>query len=435
MRGSVDLARDRRGFSKGKRWALVFGFYALSLLLVLTCNSLPFLIGNRQDVALAGIACIGFVLIFALWSRAFVPRRFLQWWIIWTAMLLAIYGLIGFTGGAFGGKRMLLVFLLMALFPLLMELLCLTGNKDSFLRSYVNVAAFFAALSLVLWLLGPVLGIISTNCYIENSWTGTDYSVMTPGYFGLHYLTQTLQIPGGAVVVRNTSLFAEAPMYSLVLTSAFVAEAFFIERKVRLPILLLLAVTVSTTFSTAGIVAILVASACLFLLSTENKSKHFRVFITLVSALLLIVVVLISQQLVETKLNSGSGGIRADDIQAGLKAWANNYVFGNGFGGQETVRGYMSAFRAGNIGFSNTLLDILAKGGIVYLIVYLIPAFGFLRADWRMRIGFLVFLFVWIVTISTNLPLTFVFFSLGFMLLVCGSSVGDAEGDSLVQRS
>jgi len=435
MRGYLDPMRKACSSGGSRSWVLVLGLYVLSLLLVLTCNSLPFLIGNRQDMALACVSCVELAMILALWRRVAVPRRFLQWMIVWTAVLFAIYGVIGIAGGSFGGKRMFCVFLLMTLFPLLMELFSLTGNRDFFFRSYVNVVVLFAALSLVFWLAGPVFGVIGTNCYIENSWTGTEYNVMTPGYFGVHYVTQMLQIPGGAIVVRNTGLFAEAPMYSLVLATAFVVEAFFMTRKTRLPILLLLAVTVVTTFSTTGMVAILIASACLLLLSSENKSKHFRVLVSLIFVLVLAFVLLISQQLVEVKLGSGSGGVRADDIRAGLKAWGNDYLLGNGFGGQETVKSYMSSFRAGNTGFSNTLLDVLAKGGVVYLLVYLIPALGYLRADWRMRIGFLVFLFVWILTISTNLPLTFVFFSLGFVLLVGDFSEGETKDDSLVQRS
>lgn len=413
MSTAVSQSRKSRG------WAFDIIAYVLSMLLVLTSNTLPMLLGNRQDLGLAGVLACAVAMILGLWYRRRLPRRFVEGWLLWALFLVIVYVLIALAGGDSGGRRMALVFSLLAVFPLLFEFLVISGRLGPFFRSFVNVVAVVAALSLVLWLLGPISGTLSPNCVIENHWTGTDYYVMTPGYYWLQYTPQTMGVANGMMaVVRNTSFFAEAPMYSLVLTTAFVVEAFFTERPRRL-VLVLLAVTVVTTISTAGIVAVLFAALFRLLLSSQGKSRQYKVLLTLAFLVLLAVVLAFSRQLIDTKLGSGSGSIRLDDLQAGMRAWSNNYLLGNGFDSTDLVNTYKSAFRANNMGFSNTLMDVLSKGGIVYLLVYLVPALGYLRiSNPSWKVGYLVFLFAWLVTLSTNLPVTFVFFALGFVGLV-----------------
>ena len=424
---------NKREASNGG-FAIALVLYLLSFLLVLTANTLPMLIGARQDISLAAIAFLLIATICVLWLRADVPLHFLQWWILWCALLCVIYFAIGITGGNFGGRRMPLVFLLHALFPLFLKLLMLAGKISLLFRAYVNIVVLIATISLVIWFLGPVMGVLQTNCTIENSWTDTGFTVFTPGYFGLHYLPQTSMLGNGLLVVRNTSFFAEAPMYSLVLAIAVIFEIFF-AKKARVPVLILLSVAILTTFSTTGIIAILLAGLYWVLDVTSSRSKQFRTVVSLLFVLLIIVVAMVSQQLVETKLSSSSGSIRLDDLQAGYKAWSRNFIVGNGFYVTDIIQSYMSGFRSGNIGFSNTIFDILAKGGIVYFVAYLIPALGFLNGSSRERIGFLIFLFIWAVTISTNLPITFIPFAYGLVLLVsrresCPSdSVFVANGD------
>lgn len=207
-------------------------------------------------------------------------------------------------------------------------------------------------------------------------------------------------------------------MYSLVLIIAFLLEAFFVKHSRRL-ILAILAVTIVTTFSTAGIVAVLFTVLFQLLFTFWSKGRQYKVLLSLVFLVLLVAALALSRQLIGSKLGSGSGSIRLDDLRAGMRAWSNNYLLGNGFDSTEIVNTYKSAFRSYNMGFSNTLLDVLSKGGIVYFAVYLVPAIGYLRmASVSWKIGFIVFLFVWFVTLSTNLPVTFLLFGLGLVSLV-----------------
>lgn len=403
--------------ASNSNFVIVFILYLLSLLLVLTANTLPMRIGSRESVALVAIVLLVLATICVLWLKTGVPVHFLQWWVLWYVLLCGIYTVIGFTGGVLGDRKITLAFLLLALFPLFLKLLMLNGRISQFFRAYVNVVTVVASISLVIWLLGPVVGVLHTNCSIENSWTGNDFTVSSSGYFGLEYLTQRVNLGNGLLVWRNTSFFTEAPMYSLVLSVAVIFEIFF-SKKPRVPVLALLSAAILTTMSTAGIVATLFAWLYWVLNNASNRSKEFRTIVSLAFVLLVLAVAIVTQQLIDAKFNTSSGSIRLDDLQAGFKAWSRNFIVGNGFSATDIVQSYMSGFRSYNIGFSNTLFDILAKGGIVYFLAFLIPALGFLNGFPRERIGFLVFLFVWVVTISTNLPIALIPFAYGFVLLV-----------------
>lgn len=392
--------------------------YVLAVFLVLTSNTLPMLLGKWQNIGLImTLLCIS-CLILIIWFKEELSRKSIETWLSWAILLTFVYMIIVLSGGNLGGVKIILAFAIFVTFPLLIMLLVASYNLDIFFKAIVNVIVIVALMSLILWIFGPVLGLLQPNCVIENHWTGADYHVLTPGYFHLQYTPQTMTMPNGMVVVRNTSFFAEAPMFSLVLTIALLIETFFVRRPRRV-VLCILSITILTTVSTAGIVALVFTLFFRFLLTFYGKFNRYRVLLVMLCIAILAVAIPLLWWLVHNKLGSGSGSVRIDDLRAGLRAWSNSYLLGNGFGASDVVNIYKSDFRSNNMGFSNTLLDILAKGGVVYFLIYFIPALGYLRSEsiyWK--VGFLIFIFVWIVTISTNLPLTFLFFGIGFVSLV-----------------
>ena len=107
-----------------------------------------------------------------------------------------------------------------------------------------------------------------------------------------------------------------------------------------------------------------------------------------------------------------------DDFVAGFKAWMLHPIMGNGYGNSNSYVYMMSTFRIDRKGFSNSLMQILAYGGL-YLLAPYAGSFGlgayryFKKADWNNLVFICLFLIMFIFTITSfqMLPL-FVFFSL-----------------------
>ena len=62
-----------------------------------------------------------------------------------------------------------------------------------------------------------------------------------------------------------------------------------------------------------------------------------------------------------------------DDYIAGIKAWNDHKILGNGYQNFDSVEKYMLTNRNAVSGQSNSLTNILAEGGIWNFAIYLIP--------------------------------------------------------------
>jgi hypothetical protein len=94
------------------------------------------------------------------------------------------------------------------------------------------------------------------------------------------------------------------------------------------------------------------------------------------AAAVLIVVAVIVIFLFVYKKNTGYGSLalHIDDFVACVKCWLhNNLVWGIGLGNDKPVEQYMSPFRSDNLGLSNSVGIVLAEGGIVLSVYYLLP--------------------------------------------------------------
>ena len=113
------------------------------------------------------------------------------------------------------------------------------------------------------------------------------------------------------------------------------------------------------------------------------------------------------------KMQTSSGSTRLDDFAAGFKAWSRSPWFGYGFTNTDVVKSYMSAFRADNLGFSNSLFQTLVMGGVFWLTPYIIGLCGYLKSSRAMKFAGILLLFLWVVTVVSNIPLTVFMFGLG----------------------
>jgi hypothetical protein len=384
----------------------------ISICFVMSANTLYCNTGNRSNqVRLCAICLICFIVVIVLqWLKEPIEIDFLQRWVLYALFVVISYLATSLFSGIFGGFGMVVATCNLAISPLFCKVIIKGRHLDALLEFFVDIVSFLAISSIVLWLLGPVLGVIASNCSIMSSWGGKGVFTSKPGWYGLLYVTQ-LSDTFGTSVARNTGIFCEAPMYSFVLCMALIFERFF-RMKPRLGVLGLLGLTILTTLSTTGmILCLLVLVEWLF--STANKfNSGIRVLLYLALILTIVAIVALAMSLLFQKMDTASGVTRLDDFKAGFSAWMDNVLLGNGFA-FDAIQKYMSGFRRGNLGFSSSPLEILAKGGVLWFLTFVPGIIGFARSNHRLRYGSFCFIVLWTVTIVSILPLTLFCFGLG----------------------
>ncbi len=123
--------------------------------------------------------------------------------------------------------------------------------------------------------------------------------------------TQTQSIFSG-VITRNTGIFLEAPMYAYTLLCALYAEL-FISDEHRMPVIIILLITLVTTFSTTGIIFGVLA---VHTISFDAMLPYFSsriVMVTIVAGVSLWVI----KSALSSKTGSTSATLRNDDLHAG----------------------------------------------------------------------------------------------------------------------
>ena len=229
---------------------------------------------------------------------------------------------------------------------------------------YINWMVIIGIVSLVLWMLVSCMRILQFNSSILSDWsTFNGYAARISSYHGIYFETQYLNnIP------RNSAIFPEAPMASLHFLVALSLNFLFCQGKFsKAKNLLLILAIISTLSSTGYIGIVLLFTYKMFFYKFKNNTLNYLKFLWIVVFLIgsIVIVNLIFSQ----KIGSESGNIRKDDYLAAFNAWKTSPIFGVGLV-SDTVKNYMSLWRSYNLGFSNSLMDVLAHGGLWSLVVY-----------------------------------------------------------------
>lgn len=290
------------------------------------------------------------------------------------------------------------------------------GRMTDILYTYENIIVIIAIISIVFWIFGSVLKIIPISGYAMFNWTDSGLDKQINNYWGLYYETQWTFLQGYGMLTRNTAIFTEAPMCSLHFSFALLIEA-FLKEKLNFKKYVFFILAILTTFSTTGylIVAITVFSRMIYIKNKVRMVQYLKILgipLSLISGLIASII------LIQLKLDSGSGILRLDDFVAGYKAWMENPLFGSGFGNYDVLIRHMSFWRQSKTGFSNSIMQVLAYGGIYFGIVYMIPfVVGIYNAiHWKQYrhcvfIGGILFMFVF-----TIIPFKFLtIFLLGYI--------------------
>ena len=104
--------------------------------------------------------------------------------------------------------------------------------------------------------------------------------------------------------------------------------------------------------------------------------------------------------------NFSSFSVRLDDFKVGLLAWKQNILFGIGIQNYKYLSQLMESWRSANVGFSNSLTDILSGGGLYLSILYLFCfAKGLyinaIRKNWRKVIFVVLVIYLFVTTFFT----------------------------------
>ncbi|USS88036.1 hypothetical protein M3M39_00680 [Fructilactobacillus hinvesii] len=287
-------------------------------------------------------------------------------------------------------------------------LVFLLKRGTKLLSAIVNIAVVLAIISLFFWILAEIQYPFNSQIFIN--WGGKHY---VPGFWGLHFLAQEPASFFGLQLVRNTGLYAEAPMFSFVLSVAFIFNLFYLKHSPTYYFRgIVLFATIITTVSTTGLLI------CFLALVGNLVMKHWDLYTRLprrkkyyiwigLGGLLLVGLSLIWINKVNTF--QGSVSIRSDDIKAGWNSFLQSPIFGNGLGNLRAIKRLMASYRlmkGGNHGFSLGILQILSYGGVIFLAFYLIPLImAFMRKHYVDAFVLLLVMVLLTLTIVNETPL------------------------------
>ena len=347
--------------------------------------------------------------------------------------LLATFRFIGV-----GGYIYFYAISLPLLFTYLYLKICNKEGND-FLYAFSDIVFVIAVISLFFWFFGSTLGIISTDESIIVSF-GEPFE--SPSYLGIYFEHQTVDIFGIKNVIRNQGIFCEGPLYAACVSLALCVEIYmrpwkrtvvnsgsFIQKIRQFNILKVAVfyVTLITTLTTTGYIVAVVTFISMFFLYPIRWKNILKYKIIFGIVLFIVAAILISFIIIK-KSDSMSFRIRIDDCLACLKAWITSPIFGVGAMNTENILEYISEFRAFNYGLSSGLGNVFAQGGIIFLIIYIVPLLYWIvnairNRNWWMVFFPIVFIMIFVLTLIDHITLTMSILAVGYAnIIVKGKS-------------
>lgn len=280
-------------------------------------------------------------------------------------------------------------------------------NKEIFsalLSKFVNVVVILAIFSLFFWIFGTLLNVVHPTSTVINQWSGGQ---LINSYYNLYFETQQM-IFFGFRIIRNSGIFAESPIWGLILSIAYVIDFLILkfDKNSKRNIIIL---TMLSTISTTGI--IIVGLAILYKIMTTSRWMTKLLLLPVTLSLGFSLLLLLAE-----KSETVSANLRVDDYNIGFIVWKTSLWIGHGLNnGILAIQSHISTFTR-NLGYSNTLFVILAQGGLLLFLIYFSPMILLLfkkniNLDFKFAIILFfilvttiifegTFLFLWILTLS-----------------------------------
>ena len=241
-------------------------------------------------------------------------------------------------------------------------------DSDVLWRRLTNVVCILACLAFFFYIFGSIIHLIPEYSISERVWGGWKPDQIRNFYY-LYYESQYIRI-GDFILWRNPGIFAEAPMYNFVLCVSLGSELFLNKKPSRLK-LIILVISIISTFSTTGFIYITL-SICCYAFTHINKfpqlkflRKHFKLSIGVVLVLLTMMVLL---KLISPN-GQGSMGVRSDHLWASLKTFIDYPLFGCGWSNTSEVLKYAYYKQGLSVG----LPSFIAFGGLILMLIVVGP--------------------------------------------------------------
>lgn len=395
----------------------------LVILLIIECRGIwtrLASIGQKIDtgiyVGIAGICVIG-----CICQRRIAKKRFQA--LLFTITLLLLDGIIYVLISPYSVlgffKFLFLSFLLIAFYFFVYNS---EYSATDFLQKYESIVLLIVIESIFFWFFGSVVGWISISGEAYSTWTGDGSAALVKTFHGIYYETSYIQAYD---VIRNSAIFTEPPMCAFHFTMAALIEL-FISKKTSVKKMIVFLIGIFSTVSTTGILVIIAAISLKYALykNTKGEFNQIRNKLKIIGVPLIAVVATFLILLFwNEKIDSYSGIARVRDVIGGLNAWKTNIIAGAGYGNSE----YISRF-TGREAYSNGLIQLLAQGGLLLTLPFLLSIFNGIKSCLRTRnreyLAFIVCYFVlYSVTLVTYMYLSVFFFIICFELgrKNCGS--------------
>lgn len=288
-----------------------------------------------------------------------------------------------------------------------------------FLTRFVNVVLVLAGISLFFFIFGSTLHLIDPSGTVSYQW---EVIRRANSYWSLYFETQTIDFLSYSGI-RNDGVFCEAPMFNFVLCLALMTNVLLLKGS-RLKSLLI-CVTILTTFSTTGYMAILIVGAYLLMVAKVNNRLIYALR-TLLIPILVVGIVVACVLVLGDKSDTGSYGVRSDHLIGCTQLFFEKLPLGSGFGDDDL---FYSVFEFDQ-GLSIGTMYLLAQGGLFAVALYAVPTFyalssGFRQKDWAFIAFQLAFMWLVFVTQVITLPIFWLFTFLvlyKWPMLVVGAS-------------
>ena len=397
--------------------------YFLSLLIILECNSVySRLYNTNNSISIWLIIVLGLLIIISLIKRKNVKRiNILIPFFIFYFMYIGIYML---HMSEFSERFIYLFIISLPMFILYYSL-----DKNNIMRlltAMANTIFFLCFVSILFWLSGSILNIIKPTGTAIIDW---GYIKTIQSYHNIYFETQYAGF-FNLFLTRNSGIFAEAPMHSLVLTTGLMTNTLVCKEKSKFKNIIL-CLGILSTLSTAGIIIAIVVLGFDFVISRKKKTNDLLLYLIL-ALIITVIVIVLSFVIIDEKSSSISYLTRIDDYISCINAWKTHLIFGNGFNNELAIRNYMSQFRVGNMGLSNSLLTLLALGGLylsnLYIIPFIISLKYYIRKNKKIIFYIFMILALFIVLIFHYKVLIINYLAIGYSLIF-NRKDGDLDGE------
>jgi hypothetical protein len=344
----------------------------LALLLVLECNTVY---QRMTDMNLhMDWLCIlvAFLLAFNTLRKGVTKRKARIVFAFF--VILAIYLILSFSKS----NVVSFVMLFCCFFITMMIYLLSKENEEQILSIYqkfANIVVYLTAISTIIWVGSEILHVFQPNMQIEIAWGNEHY---VRGVFGLFFQCQRDTTFGLGDFYRNSGIFCESPMFSLVTTFALIYELFLrgCYKKVRIAIL---CIGILSSITSTGIFMLGVCFGLVYWEKIRTGKKWIKAIYAGGLIILLPVAFTLLQSVMDMKSTTGSYAIRMADYIVGFRAFLRHPLTGTGFNSLANLiiekSSVLSDFgmKISSVGFSNSIAAVLGQGGIYLFTIYLLP--------------------------------------------------------------